>query len=128
MEKKNRVLIFTLFVVLSVLSLYLFGFVIFSPDWLLIITDFIFWILIIFYFLIINEMLNWIKEGKRSELADLVVLNSNPLDNIRNTTDIRYVVKNGLLYDAETLDMIWPYEKKLPPLYWSDREPVPDKK
>jgi len=65
-----------------------------------------------------------IKEGK---LADLVVLNSNPLDNIRNTTDIRYVVKNGLLYDAETLEMLWPSEKKLPPLYWSDREPGLDK-
>ena len=74
MEKKNRVLFFTLFIVLSALSFYIFGFVIFSPDWLLIITDFIFWILIIFYFLTINEIINWIKEGKRSELADLVVL------------------------------------------------------
>ena len=37
-----------------------------------------------------------IEVGK---LADLIVLNGNPLDDIRNTAAIRYVVKAGLLYD-----------------------------
>jgi imidazolonepropionase-like amidohydrolase len=46
-----------------------------------------------------------IESGK---LADLVVLNANPLDNIRNTNTVRYVMKNGRLYDGDTLDEVWP--------------------
>jgi len=34
------------------------------------------------------------------KLADLVVLDRNPLDNIRDTTAIRYTVINGRVYDA----------------------------
>ncbi|MBC7894983.1 MAG: amidohydrolase family protein, partial [Cytophagaceae bacterium] len=37
------------------------------------------------------------------KLADLVVLNGNPLESLRNTTAIRLVVKNGRVYDGETL-------------------------
>ena len=46
-----------------------------------------------------------IESGK---LADLVVLNANPLDDIRNTNTVRYVMKNGRLYDGDTLDEVWP--------------------
>jgi imidazolonepropionase-like amidohydrolase/Tol biopolymer transport system component len=35
------------------------------------------------------------------KLADLVILDSNPLDNIRNTTSIRFVVLNGRVYDTD---------------------------
>lgn len=56
-----------------------------------------------------------IEKGK---LADLVVLNSNPLANIRNSTDIRFVVKNGEIYDAATLDRIWPVARTFPKPYW----------
>src|SRR5690606_7910767 len=34
------------------------------------------------------------------KLADMVVLNENPLDNIRNTTAIAYTVLNGRVYDS----------------------------
>ncbi len=57
------------------------------------------------------------------KLADLLVLDRNPLENIRNTTSIRYVMKNGLMYNAETLDQIWPMEKKLGNQYWWNQEP-----
>ena len=40
-----------------------------------------------------------------------MVLNSNPLDDIRNTADILYVMKGGRLYDATTLDEVWPRQK-----------------
>ncbi|MEM1396298.1 MAG: amidohydrolase family protein [Pseudomonadota bacterium] len=46
-----------------------------------------------------------IEVGK---LGDLLILNSDPLANIRNSTDAAYVVKNGRVYDPETLDQIWP--------------------
>jgi len=46
-----------------------------------------------------------LEQGK---LADLIVLDANPLDNIRNTNTVRYVMKNGRLYDGSTLDEVWP--------------------
>jgi imidazolonepropionase-like amidohydrolase len=42
------------------------------------------------------------------KLADLLVLDANPLENLRNSNTIRYVMKNGRLYDATTLDEVWP--------------------
>lgn len=49
---------------------------------------------------------------KTGKLADLIVLGANPLDNIRNSETIRYVMVNGRLYDAETMNEIGNYDKK----------------
>jgi hypothetical protein len=46
------------------------------------------------------------------KIADLIVLNSNPLDNIRNTADIMWVMKAGTIYEGNTLDEIWPSVKR----------------
>ena len=56
-----------------------------------------------------------IESGK---LADLVVLNKNPLDDIHNTNTIEYVMKNGELFEGNTLDEIYPEQRPLPPLWW----------
>jgi len=58
------------------------------------------------------------------KLADLIVLNANPLEDIRNTNSVLYVVKNGELFDGSTLDQLWPESKKFPPFFWqrSDAE------
>ncbi|MDZ4774817.1 MAG: amidohydrolase family protein [Planctomycetota bacterium] len=37
------------------------------------------------------------------KLADMIVMDKNPLDDIRNSDDIRYTVLNGRVYDALTL-------------------------
>jgi hypothetical protein len=62
-----------------------------------------------------EQDLGSIEVGK---LADFMVLNSNPLVNIRNTTDIRYVVKGGVVYDDDTLDELWPRQRKYGTPYW----------
>jgi Tol biopolymer transport system component len=59
------------------------------------------------------------------KLADLIVLDKNPLENIRNTNSVRYVMKNGELYEGDTLNMIWPQQKPLPKQFWWDTEPKP---
>lgn len=61
-----------------------------------------------------------IEAGK---LADLQVLNSNPLDDLHNTTDIEYVMKNGRLYEAATLTEVWPRRRPLPTQWWWRVEP-----
>jgi Tol biopolymer transport system component len=57
------------------------------------------------------------------KLADLVVLDRNPLADIRNTNSIRYVMKNGELYEGDTLNQIWPSQKKLPKFWWWEGGP-----
>jgi imidazolonepropionase-like amidohydrolase len=37
------------------------------------------------------------------QFADLVILNSNPLDDIAHASDIQSVVKNGVVYSAGSL-------------------------
>ncbi len=57
------------------------------------------------------------------KLADLVILDENPLEDIRHTNTIAYVMKNGRLYDGDTLDEIWPEQRKLPSYSWQTDPP-----
>jgi Tol biopolymer transport system component/imidazolonepropionase-like amidohydrolase len=58
------------------------------------------------------------------KLADLIILNSNPLADIRHSNDILYVMKRGELFDGNTLDRLWPEKKAFGTFFWqaSDEE------
>ena len=56
-----------------------------------------------------------IEAGK---LADLLVLDGNPLEDIRATDDIAYVVLNGRVYEGGTLNEQLTGQRKLAPFYW----------
>ena len=63
-----------------------------------------------------------LESGK---VADLVVLDANPLQSIRNSRTIAYVMKGGTLYRSSTLERVWPNPAPLT-LPWSlRREPLP---
>ncbi|MGH9863115.1 MAG: amidohydrolase family protein, partial [Candidatus Acidiferrales bacterium] len=66
-----------------------------------------------------DQDLGSLEVGK---LADLVVMAKDPLLDIHNTASIRYVMKNGELFEGDTLNQLWPVEKKLAPLwFWTDK-------
>ncbi len=52
------------------------------------------------------------------KLADLVVLDANPLDDIRNSNTVSMVMMNGRLYDGATLAEIEPEAGAAPVFYW----------
>ncbi len=52
------------------------------------------------------------------KLADLIVLNDNPLVDIRNSQKIKYVMVNGRLYDADSMNEIGNREKPRLRFWW----------
>ncbi|MGB2245634.1 MAG: amidohydrolase family protein, partial [Flavobacteriaceae bacterium] len=56
-----------------------------------------------------------IEKGK---LADLIILDKNPLINIKHSISIKYVMKNGVLYDGKTLDKVYPVKAAIKKPWW----------
>ncbi|MFQ5628671.1 MAG: amidohydrolase family protein, partial [bacterium] len=64
-----------------------------------------------------GKHLGSIEPGK---LADLVVLEKNPLDNIYNTESVLYTMVNGRLYDAETMNEFGNHSRKRLRWFWEN--------
>jgi hypothetical protein len=62
-----------------------------------------------------DEQIGSLEEGK---LADLIIMEKNPLENIRNSESIIYTMVNGRLYDSETMNEIGNYDNERTQFYW----------
>jgi imidazolonepropionase-like amidohydrolase/Tol biopolymer transport system component len=58
------------------------------------------------------------------KLADVVVLDDNPLADIHNSDHIRWVIQNGRVYDSLTLDQLAPNPHKREPFFWQREKPA----
>jgi len=67
------------------------------------------------HYLGLDDDIGSLEEGK---LADLIVLDGNPLEDIRNTNSVRYTMVNGRLFDASTMNEVGNQENKRLPFWW----------
>ena len=58
-----------------------------------------------------------IEKGK---LADLIIIDGNPLTNIRDTEKITHTMVNGRLFEAETMQEVGHNAKAITPFWWND--------
>ena len=63
----------------------------------------------------LDRFIGSLEAGK---LADLLVLDKNPLDDIRNTEFIHYTMVNGRLYDAATMNEVGATPHRRGPFFW----------
>jgi hypothetical protein len=54
------------------------------------------------------------------KLADLIVLDRNPLVDLKNTNSIRYVMKAGTLWNGDSMDEVWPTKRVRPRGTWEE--------
>jgi imidazolonepropionase-like amidohydrolase/Tol biopolymer transport system component len=58
------------------------------------------------------------------KLADVAVIDGDPLADIRTSEQVRWVVLNGRVYDAATMDELAPRTRKREPFFWQREQPA----
>jgi imidazolonepropionase-like amidohydrolase/Tol biopolymer transport system component len=74
------------------------------------------------HYLGMEDQIGALKEGM---LADLIVLDKNPLEDIQNSNSVSYTMVNGRLYDTETMDEIGNHENPRSAFYWELNDYAP---
>ncbi len=73
------------------------------------------------WYLGLDKDIGSLEPGK---LADLIVLDANPLEDIRNSESISWVVVNGRVYNARTMDEAGNHPYKREPYYFQLDQPA----
>lgn len=63
----------------------------------------------------LDSQIGSLETGK---LADLIILDKNPLEDIENSMTVRYTMVNGRLYDAYSMNEIGNYDRPRSRFYW----------
>jgi imidazolonepropionase-like amidohydrolase/Tol biopolymer transport system component len=58
------------------------------------------------------------------KLADVAVIDGDPLTDIRQSNQVHWVIQNGRVYDAATLDELAPTPHKRQPFFWQLEKPA----
>jgi imidazolonepropionase-like amidohydrolase len=66
-----------------------------------------------------DHQIGSLKAGK---LADLVVLDKNPMEDIQHTSTVQYTVINGRIYDATTLNELGNRPRTRSKFYWEQHQ------
>jgi imidazolonepropionase-like amidohydrolase len=70
----------------------------------------------------LGSMLGSLEQGK---LADILLLEGNPLEDIRATNTVRWTVKNGEMFDANSMDQTWPQSVVREPFLFEESSTMP---
>ena len=67
----------------------------------------------------LEEQIGSLRVGK---LADIIVLDENPLTDIRNTESVSMTMVNGRLYDSYSMNEVGNYDRPRMPFYWEEND------